>query len=357
VTHACFEVPELVKCYPRGTSLLKKSLHHFSPRDTIRWFSDRGVTIVEEPDGRMFPVTNDAQTIIGCIWQELMKERVQVRFNNGVKRVVKENGVFRVILEDGTQYVAAKVMLACGSILKAEHFEWLTAMGHTLQQPAPSLFTFNLPKNPITQLMGVSVPDAGVKITGTKFVQQGSLLITHWGFSGPAVLRTSAWAARYLQDQHYEFTVLINWLGGLSEGGEGGLREQFLSLRQQQGKSLVHGRNPFELPRRLWDFLLERCEVGENTRWGDLPAAAQSKLILSLVQDAYVVKGKTTFKEEFVTCGGVTTSEINPQTMESRLVPGLYFGGEAMDVDGITGGYNFQHAWCSGWLAARGMGG
>ncbi len=352
VTHACFEVAELVKRYPRGASLLKKSLHHFSPADTVAWFEKRDVQIVSEADGRMFPSTNDSQTIIDAIWGEMMRRQVKVRYGKGVKSITIAEHGFRIIFEDGSDHAADTVMLACGSILKPDSFRWLTDLGHTIQPPAPSLFTFNLPKNAITQLMGVSVPDATVKIAGTKFVQEGPLLITHWGFSGPAVLRTSAWAARALQEKDYAFMVLINWLGAVSESG---LREQFLNLRRQQGKQLLHGRNPFELPKRLWEFLLSRCGIEEHIKWGELPAAAQNKLIAALVQDAYEVKGKTTFKEEFVTCGGVTTSEINPQTMESRIVPGLFFGGEAMDVDGITGGFNFQHAWCSGWLAARGM--
>ena len=186
----------------------------------------------------------------------------------------------------------------------------------------------------------------------TERIQQGPLLITHWGFSGPAVLRTSAWAARALQVRKYDCTVLINWLKGMPEAE---LRETVQALRQQQGKGLVWNKNPFELPRRLWEFLLQRIGIAENIRWGELPAAAQQKLITALVADAYEMKGKTTFKEEFVTCGGVTISEINPQTMESRLSPGLFFAGEAIDVDGITGGYNFQHAWASGWIAANNM--
>ena len=352
VTHACFEVQELVKRYPRGTSLLKKSLHHFSPQDTIQWFKERGVAIAEEADGRMFPATNDAQTIIDCIWQEMMQRRVEVRFGKGVKSVVQSDGGFQLSFEDGSVFLADKVMLACGAILKPEQIGWLTSLGHTIQPPAPSLFTFNLPKNPITELMGVSVPEVTVKIAGTKFVQSGPLLITHWGFSGPAILRSSAWAALTLQEKNYHFTALINWLGSVTEDE---LRQQFAALRQQQGKQLLHGKNPFELPKRLWEFLLNRCGIGEAVKWGELAAASQNKLIVALVQDAYEVKGKTTFKEEFVTCGGVALSEINPQMMESRLIPGLFFGGEAMDVDGITGGYNFQHAWCSGWLASRGL--
>lgn len=352
VTHACFDIAELVTRYPRGAALLKKSLHHFSPKDTLEWFSKRGVSIVAEADGRMFPSTNDSQTIIDAITMEMMRQRVQIRYNKGVKKVSKEGDHFVINFEDGSESVANSVLLSSGSILKPGQYKWLEEMGHTIELPAPSLFTFNLPKNPITALMGLSVPDAGVKIAGTKIALRGPVLITHWGLSGPGILKTSAWAARFLQDKNYDFTVLINWLGIVTEAG---IREKFSLLRQQQGKQQIHSKNPFELPKRLWEFLLTRCGVNEAQKWGDLPATAQNKLISSLVSDAYEVKGKTTFKEEFVTCGGVSTREINPQTMESRIVPGLFFGGEMMDVDGITGGYNFQHAWCSGWLAAQGI--
>lgn len=350
VTHACFEIPELIKRYPRGQSLLKKSLYHFSPEDTIRWFGERGVRIKQEQDGRMFPDTDDSQTIIDCIWQEMMRRKVQVRYGKQIVDVVREPDHFRLHFADGTDVKADKLLLAAGSILKAEQFQWLTRLGHPIEPPAPSLFTFNLPGNPITQLMGVSVPEVTVKIAATKFVQQGPLLVTHWGLSGPAVLRTSAWAARWLQEKHYDFTVLINWLNDVPEPD---LRETFRQLRQQLGRQLVQHKNPFDLPKRLWEFLLLRCGIADTVRWGDLPAAAQNKLIASLVTDSYAVKGKTTFKEEFVTCGGVALAGINPQTMESRTVPGLYFAGEVMDVDGVTGGFNFQHAWCSGWIAAQ----
>jgi predicted Rossmann fold flavoprotein len=282
----------------------------------------------------------------------MMSSGVQVRFSKAVRDVRSKDQEWQLAFDDSSQYQCDKLLLACGSILKPEQWSWLTRLGHTIQAPAPSLFTFNLPGNSITQLMGVAVPDVTVKIAGTKGAQTGPILITHWGLSGPAVLRTSAWAAKLLQEKSYDCTVLINWL---KEGTESDLREQFQYLRQSQGKAQVSTRNPFGLPRRLWEFFLQRIGIAESVRWGDLPATSQQKLITTLIADPYHMKGKTTFKEEFVTCGGVTVSEINPQTMESRVVPNLYFAGEAMDVDGITGGYNFQHAWSSGWIAAKSM--
>jgi len=353
VTHACFEVSELIRRYPRGQSLLKRSLHQFGPQQTLDWFAARGVAIKEESDGRMFPETDDSQTIIDCIWGAMMKVGAQVRFGKAVRNAMRDDDGWALHFEDGSMHRCDAVLLAPGSLQKPDQWAWLTALGHTIQPPAPSLFTFNLPGNAITQLMGVAVPQVTVKLAGTKIAQGGPLLITHWGFSGPAVLRTSAWAARALQERAYHCTILVNWLSDVSEPE---LKERIQELRQEQGKGLVWNRNPFELPRRLWEVLLQRIGIAESTRWGELPAAAQQKLITSLVADPYEMKGKTTFKEEFVTCGGVTISEINPQTMESRLAPGLYFAGEAIDVDGITGGYNFQHAWSSGWIAAQKMG-
>lgn len=352
-THACFDIPELVGNYPRGKNFLKKTLYRFSPQDTIDWFEARGVLLKTEGDGRMFPDTDDSQTIINAIWQEMMKQQVQVRYNKSLKRIEPKNGKLLLHFADDTTYEADKVMVACGGFPKADQYSWLKATGHTISEPAPSLFTFNLPKHPITQLMGVAVPNVSLKILGTKLSENDRpILITHWGLSGPCVLRTSAWAARELQQRNYDFSIHINWLNDVSEQD---LREQVASLRQDSGKLQVHHKNPFNLPKRLWEYFMQQAGIAETVRWGDLPAAAQNKLIKHLVADEYAVKGKTTFKEEFVTCGGITLSEVDAQTMQSKLVPGLYFGGEILDVDGITGGFNFQHAWSSGFIAAESM--
>lgn len=352
VTHACFDAPELVDRYPRGKQLLRKSLYRFSPVDTIKWFEQRGVKLKTEDDGRMFPVTDTSQTIIDCLWQEMMHNKVQLLYHRSVERIEQAGAQFIIHFTDAPSIAADRVLIAVGGFPKAEQYKWIEALGHTIQPPAPSLFTFNIPKHPITELMGVVADNAAIKITGTKIVEHGPILITHWGLSGPAVMRTSAWAARELQQRHYEFQVHINWLGDIQETE---LRETFLQLRKEQGKQQLQNKNPFSLPRRLWEYLLQQSGIKNEVRWGDLPAAAQNKLIEHLVRDSYQVKGKTTFKEEFVTCGGITLSEIDPQTMESRKVPGLYFAGEIMDVDGITGGYNFQNAWSSAWIAAQNM--
>ncbi len=356
VTHQCFDVPELLTRYPRGKQLLRKTLYAFGPQDTISWFRERGVNLKAEDDGRMFPDTDDSQTIIDCLWQAMMKQNVQVYYHKPVKAIVpgtdNKSGEqnFEIQFADTSVYIADRVMIATGGFPKAEQYGWITALGHTIKTPVPSLFTFNIPHHPITKLMGVSVPDVTVKITGTKIARQGPLLITHWGMSGPAVLKTSAVAARELADRNYAFNIKVNWLNDVADDT---LKETIVQLRRESGKSLVVQKNPFGLPRRLWEYIAEDCNITDKVRWGELSAQSQNKLIEHLLHDIYAVSGKTTFKEEFVTCGGVALTEINPQTMESRKVQGLYFGGEIVDVDGITGGYNFQHAWSSGVAAAK----
>ena len=229
-------------------------------------------------------------------------------------------------------------------------FEWLKKTGHHIEEPVPSLFTFNMPGNPVTQLMGVSVEKATVKIMGSKLSSEGPLLVTHWGMSGPVILRLSAWGARELADKQYHFSVLINWLPAYREQD---LRSDWQSYREEYAAQKTGNKNPFGLPNRLWLYLLSCSGIQPDTRWADIPSKEQNKLIGYLTNQEFQVKGKTTFKEEFVTCGGIKLNEIDPNTMQSKLVPGLYFAGEVMDIDGITGGFNFQNAWTSGWIAAK----
>lgn len=352
VTHACFDVPELLTRYPRGKQFLKKSLYQFPPQHTIEWFENRGVVLKTEEDGRMFPNTDSSQTIIDCLTKALLKNKIHIAYHKAIKSVLPLSSGFQLHFADGSQANADKVLIACGGFPKQEQYKWIKDLGHSIENPVPSLFTFNIPKHPITKLMGVSVPEVTLKVKGTKVVQQGPLLITHWGMSGPVVLRTSAWAAKELSERGYEFDVIVNWLNDVSEEE---LRAQFVTLRQTQGKQLVKGKNPFQIPKRLWEYFTTAANVADDTKWGDLPAASQNKLLTMLIRDEYSVKGKTTFKEEFVTCGGVKLSEVNPQTMESKKVKGLFFAGELLNVDGITGGFNFQHAWSSGYIAAQNM--
>jgi predicted Rossmann fold flavoprotein len=348
-THACFEVAELAKRYPRGQNFVKKTFHAFQPADTIEWFRERGVALKKEADGRMFPVTDDSSAIVQCLLHEADRYGVEISMHTEVHAVKKTAACFDILLQNGKTVTADFICIACGGFPKLSQFAWLQELGHTIVPPVPSLFTFNMPGNPITQLMGVSVEQAQVKIEGTKLMETGPLLITHWGMSGPVILRLSAWGARELAEKEYRFTVLVNWLGGENEQE---LRNRWADVRKEMGNQHIGNKNPFGLPARLWQFILASLSIPADKRWSDLTVKEQNLLINTLTRHSFPVSGKTTFKEEFVTCGGIQLSEINPSTSESRKIDGLYFAGEIMDVDGITGGFNFQHAWTSGWLVA-----
>lgn len=350
VTHHCFEINELVKRYPRGQHFLKKAFHHFNTTHTIQWFEERGIVLKTEADGRMFPQSNTSQTIIDCLLKEANMHGIAIMMNADVKQLNKQGNLFQLQLADGRQLEADYVCIACGGFPKPEHFSWLQQLGHNIEPPVPSLFTFNMPGNSITALMGVSVENSIIKITGTKLSQQGPVLITHWGLSGPAVLKLSAYAAKELARAQYHFSILINWLPQYNEQT---LKEAWQELRKQLASLPIGYKNPFSLPTRLWQYFLQQAEINTEISWATLTAKQQNKLIQTLTAQPFEVKGKTTFKEEFVTCGGIKLSEINASTMQSRVVPNLFFAGEIMDVDGITGGFNFQHAWTSGWIAAE----
>ncbi|MEO8962226.1 MAG: NAD(P)/FAD-dependent oxidoreductase [Ginsengibacter sp.] len=354
VTHACFGIAEMVKKYPRGEKFLRQAFRHFFTTDTIKWFEQRNVKIKTEADGRMFPESNSSESIINCLLHEANKNRVTILMNHEVikiEKVIEENKKeFRLFLKDGSYLDADFVCIACGGFHKPEQYSWLTKLGHSFKSPVPSLFTFNIPKNPISELMGISVDNVQVKISNTKFSQTGPLLITHWGLSGPAILKLSAFAAIELSTQNYDFAISVNWL---SDYHENSVLEKLRLIRQEQASGKIINKNPFDLPHRLWEYHLKQCEINPEIRWADLPAKQQNQLAKQLCSQSLRVKGKTTFKEEFVTAGGIKLNEINANTMESRIVPHLYFAGEIMDVDGITGGFNFQHAWTSGWIAAR----
>ncbi|SFD62210.1 hypothetical protein SAMN05518672_102657 [Chitinophaga sp. CF118] len=350
VTHNAPDISYMSKHYPRGQHFVKKAFNRFFVPDTIEWFKERGVTLKAEPDGRMFPDTDSSQTIIDCLLREADRYRVKIEMSTAVTALSQTSAGWIINLQDGRTLETDYVCVAAGGYAQADKFSWLQATGHQIVPPLPSLFTFNMPGNPITELMGVSVGEAHVKIAGTKLQERGPLLITHWGMSGPGILRLSAWGARELAALQYNFTVVVNWLPTYNENS---LREDMQELRFSLGGQKMSTRNPFGLPQRLWQFLLLQSGLTEDTRWADAPAKEQNRLVKQLVAMECSVKGKTTYKEEFVTCGGILLSEIDPATMESKLAPNLYFAGEVMDVDGITGGFNFQHAWTSGWIAAN----
>ena len=350
VTHACFDISEMSKRYPRGQNFVKKTFHQFFTADTINWFEERGVKLKTESDGRMFPVTDSSQTVIDCLMREANMYNVTILMNAEVKELSVVNGKWSIKLSDSRLLTSDLCCIASGGYPKSSMFGWLKELGHSIEEPVPSLFTFNLPNHPITKLMGVSVENTRVKIIGTKLEEEGPLLITHWGLSGPAVLKSSAWGARQLAISNWQFTINVNWL---AEFNEQSLREKILPIRNINVSQRIIGKNSFGLPNRLWEFLALQSGIKEEMRWADLPAAIQNKFIKNLCAYECEVKGKTTFKEEFVTAGGIKLNEVDANTMMSKKVPNLFFAGEVLDVDGITGGFNFQHAWTSGFIAGK----
>lgn len=350
VTHSCFSISEMIKNYPRGGNFLKKAFRFFFTSDTIEWFTKRGVALKTEPDGRMFPVSNSSESIIDCLMKEVNRYGIRIQMNREVKNVKFQNQKFKIELADSSTMEADYVCVACGGYSKPGQFNWLQSLGHTFEEPVPSLFTFNIPDNPIKDLMGISVENVLIKIAGTKYLQHGPVLITHWGLSGPAVLKLSAFAARDLHNMQYSFKIIVNWVPVYNEYT---LREKLLGSRTEMGAQKIINKNPFQLPQRLWKYLIGQSGIDENMRWADLPSKLQNMLLKNLCMQEFSVRGKTTFKEEFVTAGGIHLAEIGAGDMESKLVPGLFFAGEIMNVDGITGGFNFQHAWTSGWIAGK----
>ncbi|HTA28212.1 MAG TPA: NAD(P)/FAD-dependent oxidoreductase [Bacteroidia bacterium] len=349
VTHACFTNSQLIKFYPRGEKHLKKAFAYFNASDTVKWFENRGVRLKTEEDGRMFPVTNDSQTIVTCLMREVEKLGITIELHQAIIAIEKESSNFKLILRDKISY-ADKIIVASGGSPKAEGFSWLGKLGHTIEFPVPSLFTFNMPNESVKALMGVSVDNVSVRIPGTKLKTEGPLLVTHWGMSGPAILKLSAWGARVLKELNYRFAIQVNWLGAMNEDSARAVIAE--ELRQHPKKKLSNS-NPFQLPHRLYSFLLSKIDIDPETLLEELGKKNQNRLLNTLLNDVYKVEGKTTFKEEFVTCGGIKLNEVSMETMESRVCSGLYFAGEVLDIDGVTGGFNFQAAWTTGFIAGK----
>jgi predicted Rossmann fold flavoprotein len=351
VTHACFSIPEMVRKYPRGSNFVKKTFHQFFTTDTIQWFEERGVPLKTEEDGRMFPQTNSSQSVIDCLLQEANQFHVEIRLHHEIKIIEYKTDPSSFVLHfnNDLKLQADFICLACGGYPKTSMFEWILQSGHSIEEPVPSLFTFNMPGNAVNSLMGISVPDAQVKVSGESLKERGPLLITHWGMSGPAILKLSAWGARILKEKDYRFEISVNWLGDRSDQS---VRDEMQMTRESSGGKKIRQKNSFGLPQRLWEWQLEQAGIND-IHWADLTAILQNKLIQILTNQPFNVDGKTTFKEEFVTAGGIRLAEIHHHTMESRIRPGLFFAGELLNVDGVTGGFNFQHAWTSGFIAGR----
>ena len=346
VTHACFVPNDLVKFYPRGEKELRGPFHQFCSGDTIEWFEKHGIELKIEDDGRMFPVSNSSQTIVDCFLTATQKLGIDILTGQSVQSIFKASEYWKV--QTTTEnYSCQNLILTTGSNPKI--WEMLANIGHTIIPPVPSLFTFNIGDKRTKDLMGVSAM-ASVKVKNSKLEASGPLLITHWGMSGPGILRLSAWGARELADKNYQFAIQVNWLNEVTlEEAEEKLKE----LKLEHSKKVVSKKSPFEFPNRLWENLVLAATISEDTKWADLTKKQLQNLALQLTQGEFQVNGKSTFKEEFVTAGGIDLKEINFKTMESKLHPNLYFAGEIVNIDAITGGFNFQNAWTSGFIVAE----
>ncbi len=355
VTHACFEPARLVQNYPRGSKALRGAFSRFQARDTIAWFASHGVKLKTEADGRMFPTTNSSETIVDCLMDAAVSAGVEVRTSAAVVSVKRQKNGFEVELKSGETLQCDRLLLATGS--SQVGYQIAKTLGHQIEPPVPSLFTFNILDRSLRDLAGISVNLVQLRLSvndKTKLEQTGPLLVTHWGLSGPAVLKLSAWGARVLHDNHYQAKLLINWLPQLNQED---LRQKLLAVKTESSKKAIALHRGVDLPHRLWQYLVARAGINPEDRWAGISNKTLNQLTQELTQSQYLIQGKGVFKEEFVTCGGVNLQEVNFKTMESRLVPGLYFAGEILDIDGVTGGFNFQSAWTTAWLAGQAMGG
>ncbi len=368
VTHACFDPATLISYYPRGAKALRGAFSRFQPKDTVAWFGSHGVQLKTEADGRMFPVTDNSETIVDCLVKAAEDAGVKLRTGTPVKFVRRyppqpedpltkggsARGGFEVELKTGEIVRCDRLLLATGS--NPQGYRWVKDLGHKVEPPVPSLFTFNIPDPRLQDLAGVSVNDVRLRLPDappTLKEQTGPLLITHWGLSGPAVLKLSAWGARFLHEHHYQTPLLVNWLPQYNEES---LRKMLLAVKSQLPRRQIATSCPIPIPKRLWMSMITHLSIGAEERWAEVSKKALNQLVQELTQGRYLIKGKGVFKEEFVTCGGVSLKEVDFKTMESRQCPGLYFAGEILDIDGVTGGFNFQSAWTTAWLAGHAMG-
>jgi hypothetical protein len=350
VTHAEFLPDELTKNYPRGEKELLGPFHRFMTGDTIAWFEERGVELKTEADGRMFPITDSSQTIIDCFHREVERLGIELYLQSAVNKIEYDNSSWKVTTKDNV-FIAKQVVIATGSNKKI--WSMLESLGHTIVPPVPSLFTFNIEDERIDGLAGIAT-QAEVEVVDSDgkplLNSEGPLLITHWGMSGPAILKLSAWGARILEPLGYNFRIRVNWLDGL---GPEEVEQQLREMKQTDGKKKLNSFPMFELPKRLWKQLVLASGISENTTWAELDKSGTLRLAHELTKGEFKVHGKSTFKEEFVTAGGVALEEVNFRTFESKLLPGLYFAGEVLNIDAITGGFNFQNAWTGGYLVAK----
>ena len=347
VTHACFENQELIKNYPRGQKELQQVFSQFTTSDTVTWFAQRGIKLKTEPDGRIFPESNSSESIINCFLEEAKKHNINIHLSEEVLELKSIENKISVTTTKNT-FIADAVICGIGGHHQQNNYAFLKKIGHTIDELIPSLFTLNLPQSNIKELMGLSVKNGTVKVNGTKHQYTGPVLITHWGLSGPAVLKLSAFAAQEFFKLNYNAGISVNWTNNLNEEY---IKE--ILLVNINSKALVVNSSMFDIPKRLWEFLVLKSDIQPSKPWNELSKKQINKLAQTLSNDVYTMQGKTTFKEEFVTSGGINLKEINFKTMASKLLPHLFICGEVLNIDGITGGFNFQNAWSTAWIAAK----
>ncbi|MGE0671019.1 MAG: NAD(P)/FAD-dependent oxidoreductase [Parachlamydiales bacterium] len=350
VTHSAFDPKVLVQHYPRGNKELLGPFHRFQPKDTIDWFLKRNVRLKTEEDGRMFPTTDSSETIASCLLAEARRLKVEILLEQKIEKIESKDDGFLISFEKEQQLACDKLLIATGSFPQGHEFA--KAFGHTIVPPVPSLFTFNVPTSPLLDLSGIAVPDAIVQIQGTSWKQRGPVLITHWGFSGPAALKLSAWAARELHQHNYRVELIVQWVPDHTAEE---VEKVIIALKAKKPQRAIENETLFKLPINLWKRLVRLAGISEQTALSRISNAHLKQLAKLCTSHPFKVEGKTTYKQEFVTCGGVSLKEIDFKRMESRLVKNLYFSGEVLDIDGVTGGFNFQHAWTSGWIAGHAM--
>ncbi len=353
VTHACFDPAKLVENYPRGRRELLGPFHRWQPRDTVKWFEDRGVKLKVEPDGRMFPVTDKSTTITECLMREAREAGVKISTNKGLASAERQDRGFRLGLTTGETIMVDRLLIATGGNQNSGVFKIIESLGHNIKPLRPSLFSFDCDDPRLKDLAGISMPDAEVSIGGTTLRQRGPLLITHWGLSGPAILKLSAWGASQLADMNYQFTLRVCWTPGL---GTEQLRAGIQQGRMEHPKKAIGSWNPWKIPQRLWLALIAPLSIEPAVVWNQFPRGGVDPLVKTMAATEFSIDGKSMNKDEFVTCGGVSLDEVDFKTMQSRKCPGLYFAGEVLDIDGVTGGFNFQSAWTTGWIAGKSIG-
>ena len=352
VTNACTSIPKLCVAYPRGGKSLKKPFSVFNTKHTMEWFESRGVALVVQSDDCVFPSSQDSQSIINCFLNEAKRLGIQLVVDCGVQAIQTKNDQIELHFQNETRLpeIFDKVIVATGGSPKKSGLVWLEMLGHQIENPVPSLFSFNMPDEKITRLMGIVIENTQVNIQGTKIKAKGPLLITHWGMSGPAILKLSSFGARWLNEMNYRFTIQVNWV---NEPNAETVFNSLLEIAKEHGQKQLANFRPYGLPERLWLFLLEKTELPLTKRWDELGKKGINKLMTILTNDCYKVTGKSTYKEEFVTCGGVSLKSIDLNTMQSKVVKNIYFAGEILDIDAITGGFNLQAAWTTGFIAGK----